>query len=74
MLLSKLESLFDKPCLIPVQEPTTEKVQRHSGGVGAPQPTFKIGFEKNNSNTSLITNPAAIFKVLSKKKFLMLNE
>lgn len=45
VLLQELESLFDRPC---VQPPTD------------PKASFKLGLEKDYSNTFLITNPLAL--------------
>ena len=38
------------------------------------QTPFKVGLEKDYTNTFLITNPLAIFKVFQKDQFLALPE
>lgn len=38
------------------------------------QTPFKVGLEKDYTNTFLITNPMAIFKVFQKDQFLALPE
>ena len=76
LLLQELESLFDKPCLIPVVMPDTtsrQAIPKDQPAQVAPT-SFKIGFEKDSTNTFLITNPMAIFNVFSPELFLVLSE
>ncbi len=67
VLLQELESLFDRPYLVPAQGAPAE------AGIKGPAP-FKIGLEKDYSNTFLVTNPLAIFRVFQKEQFLGLPE
>ena len=77
-MLLQLENLFDKPTLVVRQEPPPlsshpSKNPSEPEKAAAPQ-VFEIVYQKDYLNTSLITNPAAIFEVLEKDQFLSMSE